>query len=177
MNIGQALINPNGRSGQQEYWIGILILVAANIVSGFIPVLGTLIWIGLIYVGVCIYGRRLHDAGKSAWLHAIPWAVSIVLCVVGSFFIIGALIAAIQSGDENFNIIAVLTASGGALAFFGLSYLVWIVYTIWAGLLKGDPGANRFGPPPQPEAPTFTPAAPSAQPSGGQEPPRPGPAA
>lgn len=177
MNIGQALINPNGRSPQNEYWVGILILIAANIVSGFIPVLGTLIWIGLIYVGVCVYGRRLHDAGKSAWLHAIPWAVSIVLGVIGSFFIIGAIIAAVQSGDEDFNVIAVLSASGGALAFFGLSYLVWIVYTIWVGLLKGDPGANRFGPSPQAEAPVFTPAAPAPQPSDGEAPPRTGPAA
>lgn len=42
MNLTHVLFSPNGRIGQQEYWIGVLILIAANIISSFIPILGSL---------------------------------------------------------------------------------------------------------------------------------------
>lgn len=160
MNIGQVLFNPNGRIGQQEYWIGILIIIAGNIVGGFIPFLGFIISLGLIYVGVCVYGKRLHDAGKSAWLHALPWAVSIVLSVLGFVFAGGAVMSAMMAGDGQMNPMAAIAAGGTFALFMSLSFLVWIVYTIWVGVLKSDPGANQYG------------AAPGTQVSGTATPPQ-----
>ncbi len=166
MNITHVLFSPNGRIGQQEFWIGVLILIAANIVAGFIPILGFIISLGLIWVGIAVYGKRLHDAGKTAWLHAIPWAVSIVLMTIGAVMAGGAVLAAMMGGGDDVDVAAMLAGAGAASLFFLLSFVVWIAYTIWVGLLKGDAGDNRFGPasgaaqtPPPAEPPAAPPAA------------------
>ena len=48
------------------------------------------------------------------------------------------------------------------LALAGLSMTVWIVYTIWVGVLSGEPAANRYGPPPDVPAPVPAAAPPAA---------------
>lgn len=165
MNITHVLFSPNGRIGQQEYWIGVLILIAANIVASFIPILGFIISLALIWVGIAVYGKRLHDAGKTAWLHAVPWAVSFVLVVIGSVMAGGAVLAAMAGGGgDDVDLATLIAGAGAASLFFLLSFVVWLGYTIWVGLLKGDAGDNRFGPapgavPPAAEPPLAPPAA------------------
>lgn len=150
MNLGHVLFSPNGRIGQQDYWIAILIIIGGNIVSSFVPVLGVILWLGLIWVGIAVYGKRLHDAGKSAWLHVIPWALSIVFTIVGAVMIIGGAISAglMSQGDEltQEQIIALVSGGGGGLAVMGLASLVWLAYTIWVGVMKSEPHANAHGP-------------------------------
>lgn len=165
MNITHVLFSPNGRIGQQEYWIGVLILIAANIIANFIPLLGFIISLALIWVGIAVYGKRLHDAGKTAWLHALPWAVSIVLMTIGAVMAGGAVFAAMMGGGDDVDVATMLAGAGAASLFFLLSFVVWIAYTIWVGLLKGDAGDNRFGPAPgtaQTPPPAEPPAAPPA---------------
>ena len=63
--------------------------------------------------------------------------------------------AALEAGEPTREQLAhlVVGGAGSLLAFLfltGLSMLVWVVYTIWVGLLAPDPGPNRFGPPPGP---------------------------
>lgn len=98
MNLGHVLFSPNGRIGQQEYWIGILILVGSNVFLTWIPLLGLLVWLALIYMGICIYGKRLHDIGKSAWIHAGVWALQLVIGMIGFAMAGGAIMAALASG-------------------------------------------------------------------------------
>lgn len=146
-NIGNLLFSPNGRIGQQDYWIGVLIIIVANFIAGFIPILGFIISLALIWVGIAVYGKRLHDAGKSAWLHAVPWGLSILFGILGMVFAGGAVMSAMMAGGEV-DPVAVITAGGTFALFMMLSFLVWIVYTIWVGVMKGDPGANEYGAPP-----------------------------
>lgn len=148
MNLTHVLFSPNGRISQQQYWIGVLILIAANIVASFIPILGTLISLGLIWVGIAVYGKRLHDAGKSAWLHAVPWGLSLLFGIIGGVMVGGALFAAMAGNGGEADVAAIIAGAGGASLLFLLSFLIWIVYTIWVGVLKGDAGENRFGPAP-----------------------------
>ncbi|MEO1040418.1 MAG: DUF805 domain-containing protein [Pseudomonadota bacterium] len=180
MNLTHILFSPNGRIGQNQYWVGVLILVLSNVFLTLIPLLGTLIWIALIYVGAVIAAKRLHDAGKSGWIHLIPWALSIVLVVIGFMVAGGAVLAAVmevisQPGgwdalmddaltpDEGATLFAGgIAGLGGLLLFFLLSWLVWLIYTIWVGVLDPEPGANRFGPAPVLDA---APAAPAASPA------------
>jgi uncharacterized membrane protein YhaH (DUF805 family) len=149
MNIGNVLFSPNGRIGQQDYWIGVLIIIGGNIVAGVLPIIGTLIALGLIWVGISVYGKRLHDAGKSAWLHVIPWTASIVLFIIGTFMVVGGAISAglMSNGDDLSpeQIMTLVSAGGAGLAVMGLSTLVWIAYTIWVGVLAGEPTDNAFG--------------------------------
>ena len=165
MNLQHVLLSPNGRIGQQEYWIGILILIAGNIVSNFIPFLGFFIGLFLIYVGVCVYGKRLHDIGKTAWIHGIVWLIQIGLWIVGIAVAGGAIISAIMSGGgDEAAMMAAFTASGGIFLVMGLSLLIWIVYTVWVGVSAGDAGENRFGPAAAVAAPAAA-AAPAAEPA------------
>lgn len=163
MNIGNVLFSPNGRIGQQDYWVGILIIIVGNIVGGMIPFLGLIITLGLIYVGVCVYGKRLHDIGKTAWIHGIVWLVQFGLGIVAFMMASGAVMAALSAGGtDEAGLAAALAASGSLILLGGLGLLIWIVYTIWLGVSAGEAGANRFGPPPGSAEPA--PAAP-AQPS------------
>ncbi|MEE2567239.1 DUF805 domain-containing protein [Hyphobacterium marinum] len=163
MNIGNVLFSPNGRIGQQDYWVGILIIIVGNIVGGMIPFLGLIITLGLIYVGVCVYGKRLHDIGKTAWIHGIVWLIQFGLGIVAFVMAGGAVMAALSAGGtEEAGVAAAIAASGSLFLIGGLGFLIWIVYTIWLGVSVGEAGANRFGPPPGAAEPA--PAAP-AQPS------------
>ena len=150
MNLTHVLFSPNGRISPQEYWIGLLIIIGSNLFLTWLPVLGAIIWLGLIYVGFCVYGKRLHDAGKSAWIHALVWLIQFVLGAIVVAISGGALISAIMASNEGAqpDVAAILGASGGVVLFGGLGFLLWIVYTIWVGITAGEPGTNRFGPPP-----------------------------
>jgi uncharacterized membrane protein YhaH (DUF805 family)/RNA polymerase subunit RPABC4/transcription elongation factor Spt4 len=74
----------NGRARRREYWFYTLFSFLANIVLGWIPVLGWLISLGLILPGLGVAVRRLHDIGKSGWfllLLLIPLVGPIILIV------------------------------------------------------------------------------------------------
>lgn len=152
MNMGHVLFSPNGRIGQQDFWIGVLIIVGGNIVAGALPLIGFIVWLGMIWVGVAVYGKRLHDAGKSAWLHVIPWAISILSVIIGFSMMIaaGLSVGLTSNGDDltGEQIAALITGGGGGIAVMTLSTLVWIGYTIWVGVMKGEPEANAHGPVP-----------------------------
>ncbi|MGJ3232891.1 MAG: DUF805 domain-containing protein [Oceanicaulis sp.] len=153
MDWSKVLFDPNGRIEQQPFWIGVLIIVAGNIILPAIPIIGWIAWIALIWVGIAVYGKRLHDAGKTAWLHAIPWALNIILTIIGLAIFGASLIQLILDAAQNDepstqSIVGIITASGGLLLMALLGTLVWIGYTIWVGMLKSEPGANDYGPAP-----------------------------
>ncbi len=158
MNLGHVLFSPNGRIGQQDYWIGILILIGGNIVANVLPLIGWILSLGLIWVGIAIYGKRLHDAGKTAWLHVVPWALSLLFFIIGTVMVVGGAISAgiiSDAGDMSpEQIIALISAGGLGLLFMSLSFLVWIVYTIWVGVMQGEAGDNAYGSAPGADAAT-----------------------
>jgi uncharacterized membrane protein YhaH (DUF805 family) len=79
----------------------------------------------LLFSAIWVYGRRLHDIGRSAW-----WMLAIYL---GCGAIVAVLIVAGHTEES--------------LAFFcGLVFQ--LALTIGLGVIPGDPGPNRFGPPP-----------------------------
>ena len=123
-------------------------LVGANIVASFIPFLGFILSIGLIYVGCCVYGKRLHDMGKSAWLHAIPWAVSLVISIIAVVMMMPAIMKLAQEDPEfSSDPSLIMAAVGPAVGILLVSFLVWVVYTVWVGASGSDPDTNQYGPP------------------------------
>lgn len=167
MNLGHILFSPNGRIGQNEYWLGMLIVVLANLFLTPLPFVGGLIYLGLFYVGAVVPAKRLHDANKTGWIHLIPWAISLSLIGFGVVAAGGAALAPfldvvlkpggwemLESGDLSPQGTAQLVsgsilAAGGLLLFWSLSALTWLVYTIWVGVLAADPEDNVYGPAPQ----------------------------
>jgi uncharacterized membrane protein YhaH (DUF805 family) len=147
MSFTDVLFKPNGRITQGQFWGGWGVIVGANIVSSFIPILGLLVSLGLIYVGCCVYGKRLHDMGKSAWLHAIPWGISIVLTIAGFVMMMPALMRMSQDDPDFASDPAMMMAAmGPAMGMMVLSFVVWVGYTIWVGVGKSELGPNKYGP-------------------------------
>jgi uncharacterized membrane protein YhaH (DUF805 family) len=140
-------LSADGRIDKRDFWIGFAILFVAGLVLGMIPVLG-LISILLIYPWVCVYAKRLHDFGRSAWLILAPVAVTAVLMIaaiaLGGMAMMGAGLANNETAMAGSAL-----AMGGAIAGVALlSFLIWIGFALWVGLTNGDPAENRFGPPP-----------------------------
>jgi len=153
MDWGKVLFDPNGRIGQQQFWLGVLVIIACNLIVPVIPIIGWLAPLAAIWIGIAVYGKRLHDAGKTAWLHAIPWALNILLTVIAAVIFGAGLFQIILESSQNAepsneSIVALIAASGGALFMVLLGTLVWIGYTVWVGMLKAEPGANAHGPAP-----------------------------
>ena len=134
-----------GRSGRKEYWIGVGLLLLVGVGLAYANVGGasgatTFLWI-------LVWNRRLHDIGKSGWIILVP---------------LGLMIA---GGDRGRTAGRRRTSErvrvqpegqrprdrSGATLFVGLVLVLLAIqfgFTIWLGIKKGDPGNNRFGPPP-----------------------------
>ncbi|MFW5660179.1 MAG: DUF805 domain-containing protein [Oceanicaulis sp.] len=174
MDWGKVLFDPNGRIGQREFWTGVLVIIVGNLLVYALPVIGFLLWLILIWVGVAVYGKRLHDAGTTGWLHAIPWAVTIIMTIIAMVMVGARLFQLIleslgDSEPSQESIIGFIAASGGAIGMLTLGSLVWLGYTLWVGFLQSEPGANRYGPAPVIEGRAADAATSSQQSSGADD--------
>jgi len=138
------LFSFEGRTRRSHFWIGWLICLGVGVVAGWIPILGGLISLALIWPNLAIAVKRLHDMGKSGWLIAIPWVVS-VFGTIAAFSMIGITAftnaAALDEGDP----LAIMALLGPALGLVGLLVLVNLGFLLWIGLSDGQQGPNRFG--------------------------------
>ena len=155
MDIQRLFLSANGRIGRGEFWTGFLILFVLGIVVHFIPGLGQLLAILLIYPWVCLFSKRLHDMGKSGWLQLIPYAVWIVAAVLGVVMGGTAAVMAMAGGGHS----ADVAAGAGALAGAGMVALIMcgalvvnLIFLLWVGLSGSQPGDNAYGPPPAAKA-------------------------
>ena len=135
-----------GRSGRKEYWVSIAILLIVGIGLALAHVSGasgvtTFLWF-------IVWGRRLHDFGKSAAWVLAP-LVAMIAVAVAAFAIGGpALMDAARYAETGQGPIP----EAGLQMFFGLVIALLAIqagFTILLGARKGDAGDNRFGPPPK----------------------------
>ena len=166
MDWNALFFSADGRIGRQSFWIGFLILLGAGVVLSWIPLLGLLISIALIYPWTCLYSKRFHDMGRSGWLAVVPVAVPAVFFTIAIFTGIGGIITGAflsEAGGDDAAAGPVLAGIGSALLFLALGMLVWLVSTLWAGLTPSDLGPNRYGaPPPPPTAGVGAPSDPAS---------------
>ncbi|KAK0332057.1 hypothetical protein LTR94_026442, partial [Friedmanniomyces endolithicus] len=76
-DFATALFSFEGRLRRSHFWIGFIILFGVSIVVGWLPVIGFLISIALIWPNVAIAVKRLHDMGKTGWFVLAPYAIGI----------------------------------------------------------------------------------------------------
>jgi uncharacterized membrane protein YhaH (DUF805 family) len=140
-------LSAEGRIGQKDFWIGVGLLFVSGLIIQKIPMISWLWSLASIYFGVCVYGKRLHDIGKSAWLVLVPVGIIAIAMVLAGILGGAAFLGAAASGSDA------LTAAGG-LAGLGLASLVMLVgavaclgLVIWLGTRPGDATDNQFGPP------------------------------
>jgi len=141
MSTTQLLFSFQGRLNRKPYWtmviattvvfiLVLLLALAALREYGleFLPVTIAIILvlhIPLIWVGLALSAKRLHDRDKSAWWLLVFYALPTILSA-----------AADRTEDVQFIILHLIS--------FGI--------TVWAfvelGCLRGTVGSNRYGPDP-----------------------------
>jgi len=153
MNIDwiDLFFKPSGRIGQKEFWIGVAVLFIINIILGqfvnsHIGIGAPIISILMLYPGYCVLSSRFKDMGKPPWLAILPYAILLVGYALVFIGLMGAGAGAAAGSDAG------AAAGFGGMALGGICAMVGgiltLVFWIWAGVSKGDPGPNQYGPPP-----------------------------
>jgi len=160
------LFNPNGRIGPKEFWRGTIVLVAVQVVLQTALVFGppivlfmvSIFSMTLLYPYLCVYGKRLHDAGYTAWMFMLFLLGYIVVSqIVGTMLqpfsppeVVNhqeALLAAASANDLE----AMLAALQGIARLQFVPSLI-ALFALNAGLgyivanLRSDPASNAYGP-------------------------------
>jgi uncharacterized membrane protein YhaH (DUF805 family) len=163
MGLLSLYFSPAGRIGRARFWLGLLGL--ALVEPGFLywfsleffgrdlfdnvneqlakPALQLLVLVSLIFLlpQFCLFGKRFHDRGRSAF-----WAIPYFIGQIGTE-LAGA------TGYVDFKSPTLGIDPNSQTATSVLAALVVIVMiTLWTyvelGLLRGTKGVNRFGPDP-----------------------------
>jgi uncharacterized membrane protein YhaH (DUF805 family) len=142
------LLSFEGRTRRSHFWIGWLICLGIGVVAGWIPLIGGLISIALIWPNLAITVKRLHDMGKSGWFAAIPWVVNIVGCIF-AFATVGITAITNAGALEREDPAAILALLGPVLGVIALLAVVNLGFLLWVGLTDSQPGDNQFGPNPK----------------------------
>jgi uncharacterized membrane protein YhaH (DUF805 family)/cold shock CspA family protein len=139
-----------GRTRRSHFWVAWLCLFGAGFLTNFIPLIGWLIGLALIWPNTAIQVTRLHDMGKTGWLVLIP----ILTTIGGGFAIIATVgVAALTNmeGLENEDPAVIVATFLPALGIGTIMALVSLGFLLWIGIAEGQRGDNRFGPNPKGE--------------------------
>ena len=138
MPISQLLFSFNGRINRAKWWLTglailacmialVLIGLAAGALVG-LAIVVLILYIPMLWVGLAVGAKRLHDRDKSAW-----WLLV--------FYVLPGVLQGIAEHT-------------GALSF--IFYLVAAGISIWGivelGFLRGTDGSNQYGPDPLQQA-------------------------
>lgn len=142
------LFSFNGRTRRSHFWLGWLIWLGLTVVAGWLPLIGLVLLIALLWPGFAIVVKRLHDMGLSGWIAAVPFAVN-TLGFIYMAFSIGASIMTNRAALENEDPAAIM-ALIGPLFFIPLVLLLLnLGFLLWIGLTDSKPGDNAHGPNPK----------------------------
>jgi uncharacterized membrane protein YhaH (DUF805 family)/cold shock CspA family protein len=136
----RALLSFQGRLRRSHFWIGWLIILAANVVTSWIPFVGLLLLWPTFAIGV----KRLHDMGLTGWLVVLPWVLNIVgtIAMVASIGVQAIMNASALEAEDPAAIVALMAPVFGWL---GLLLLANLGFLLWIGLVEGTRGSNRYG--------------------------------
>jgi uncharacterized membrane protein YhaH (DUF805 family) len=138
MNFIKFFISPDGRIGRKDFWMGVAFLFVLSVGSKFIGFeLLRIMSLIVIAPTICVHGKRLHDAGHTAWWVTIPIGFEFVVSLVWAQV---AMPSPTQSYHFDANVALVLNA---------VQYVTWPIWNIWLGTRKSQPQDNKFGPGPE----------------------------
>ena len=148
MPLSQLLFSFSGRINRKPWWlaslaiavIAFVILIAVAIMAGgaFLSedpaaILGALggvaivlliVVIPLIWIGLALGAKRLHDRNKSAWWLLVFWVLPLALPYIGSM----------------------IDSVGFIFGLAGSAISIWAIVEL--GFLRGTVGPNQYGPDP-----------------------------
>ncbi|MEL6824659.1 MAG: DUF805 domain-containing protein [Pseudomonadota bacterium] len=163
--MGELLFNPNGRIGRNRFWQGMVILTVASVLvaAGFRMVSVPLVFLHfvLIYPYICVVGKRLHDAGLTAWLSLLVWLGAmivnqIVSGVLGRFMISPETLETYEKVMELLEQNEVDPAMEGMMIVLRdtvplvvvTTILVGAIVALALGAIRPEPRENKHGPVP-----------------------------
>lgn len=142
-----------GRIDRKTWWIGVIVLFVALLVLGVIlsvlfgdgligRLLGFAIGIAALYPGAALASQRLHDRGRPMMPRvALFFGPGLIVSFLNTFNI-GYRPMRLPGGEVMMTPNLLVTL----LSLLALGAFVWAVVEL--GVLKGDPEANAYGPPP-----------------------------
>lgn len=159
------LFSSQGRILPRRFWQGLIVLTVASIIlsamTAYMNPLLMYLGVFLLYPYVCVFGKRLHDAGKSAWFFLAFLVGYIIISLILQMILVpifgGADIMDIQaeameraqSGDlegalQGAKIIQMRLLPASIINTVLSALIVGGV----AAALKSDPNENQYGLPP-----------------------------
>lgn len=161
------LLSPAGRMGRKDFWVAMVIFTALVLLFNFaLQRLGTSTLAFLIslpfpflvlHMAYCIYGKRLHDMGRSFW----PLTGMITLLLV-----VAMVVMLTFGGSEYFsefaqydrkedidpaeierikNAYQARLSEGNATVHNVMAGIIGL-FTLWCGLSKPESRDNKYGP-------------------------------
>jgi len=120
MTIGELFLSAQGRAPRLPSILAAATLLVLAALYEVVPstlhwITGWVVYPALVYPGVCILSKRLHDRGRSGW-----WAALVL-----------------------FSVVAVWPHPEGFFDFAFFLVLIWAAVEL--AILPGEQGANRYG--------------------------------
>lgn len=127
MNFESLFVNPNGRTSRGQFVAALITLLAVVAFYQFLVTGRTAQFclLVLVFPGVILHARRLHDMGRAAWLLFVP-----AVLMVAAFAIWLKYVSLGAQLDTAVPLAALVVSVGFAL---------------WGCMARGQAEANRFG--------------------------------
>lgn len=166
MDIGYVLFSPRGRISPRDFLRGMILLTGLSVIvqvtaTFLLPPVALLQYV-LIWGYACVFGKRLHDAGLSAWIYLAFLVAYVVLQTILASLLLpllspealpiqAELEAIAQTGDlagalEAMNERAVELSRLSALTNLVSLLATSAVLAFAAAQLRSDPNSNSHGP-------------------------------
>lgn len=162
------LLSPAGRMGRKDFWIAMVMFAVLVALFNFAlqrlgnSTLAFLISLPfpflVLHMAYCVYGKRLHDMGRSFWpltgmiVSLILVAIVVMLAFGGSEYVSEFaqydrkedIDPAVQKEIiERYQ--AEMSKSPATVSNIMMGIIA--AFTLWCGLSKPDPETNNYGPP------------------------------
>ncbi len=169
--MGNLFFSPNGRIAKHRFWQGLVILTVASVLASagvwLVTDMFALLTYAIIFPYICVYGKRLHDSGRSAWWVIAIWGGSIVFQTILLVIFIVAILPSLMSPEQKQTLEEILKlaeAGDNAEAMKGVEFLkedmkdvfqrALLVLIVMANAVMGyivgslatEPRKNQYGP-------------------------------
>ena len=162
------LLSPSGRMGRKDFWVAMVIFAALVALFNFaLQRLGNSTPAFLIslpfpflvlHMAYCVYGKRLHDMGRSFWpLTGMIVALIMVAIIVMLTFGVSEYFSEFAQYDRKEDIDPAeieriksayeARLSQGNATVSNIMMAIIAAFTLWCGLSKAEPETNNYGPP------------------------------
>lgn len=162
------LLSPSGRMGRKDFWIAMIIFAALVVLFNFVlgrlgnSTLAFLISLPfpflVLHMAYCVYGKRLHDMGRSFWpltsmIVALIFVAIVVMMIFGGSEYFSEFAQYDRKEDidpaeiERIKGAYEARLSEGNATVSGVMMGIIAAFTLWCGLSKPDPDNNNYGTP------------------------------